>query len=196
MIVFLFGLPGAGKTYIGHLLQRELGACFWDGDKALTDEMKCAVSKEQAFSRAMTAELTSTLIKQIKILEKQHNLVIVSQAMLRETDRQMFRDYLNDIHFIYIHCDVQKASQRIAQRANFVTVSYLEKLIVAFQPHQHDAKTYPTINNQGKTDEQLIEEFKAILDLKQVNWEITFFSLPKVELLVPPVQSTSLTPAE
>lgn len=182
MIVFLFGLPGVGKTYIGQLLQRERGACFWDGDEALTDEMKLAVRNEQPFSRAMTAELTSTIIHKIEELQKNNGLIIVSQAMLRESDRQMFRERFDNIRFIYVHCDLDQVSQRIAQRANFVTVSYFEKLTVAFEPHRQEAETYPAIENYNKTDDQLIEAFEEILGLKQeISWEPHFFSLPRME---------------
>ncbi len=182
MIVFLFGLPGVGKTYIGELLHKELGACFWDGDDALTEEMKQAVRDEKAFSKAMTAELSLTLITRINELQSSHNLIIVSQAMLRECDRQMFRDHFENIRFIYIRCDSDQVSQRIAERANFVTVSYFEKLKVAFEDHRAAAEQYPTIDNYNKTDAQLIEAFKEHLNIpREINWEFPLFALPKVE---------------
>lgn len=40
MIIFLFGLPGVGKTYVGQYLSRELDYTFWDGDDALSADMK------------------------------------------------------------------------------------------------------------------------------------------------------------
>lgn len=177
MIVFLFGLPGVGKTYIGQLLQKELGACYWDGDEALTEEMRLAVRNEQAFSRAMTAELTSTIIDKMKQLEQNNEFIIVSQAMLRETDRQLFREQFSDLHFIYIRCEQDHTSHRIAQRADFVTVSYFEKLTIAFEPHRKDAETYPIIDNYKKTDEQLINAFNKLLNIKpKVSWTLEFFS--------------------
>lgn len=164
MIVFLFGLPGVGKTYIAQLLQRTYGLCYWDGDNALTEEMKITVRNELPFSKEMTAQLTTNIISNITELKKSHQLLIVSQAMLRESDRQMFREQFSDIHFIYIRCDPEQTSQRIAQRADFVTVSYLEKITQAFEMHRKDAEAYPVIDNFRKTNEELIQEFEAILN--------------------------------
>ncbi|WP_298623850.1 AAA family ATPase [uncultured Legionella sp.] len=176
MIVFLFGLPGVGKTYIGQLLQKELGACYWDADEALTEEMKLAVRNEQAFSRTMTTELASTIIEKMKLLEQNNEFIIVSQAMLRETDRHLFREQFSDLHFIYIRCERDHTSQRIAQRADFVTVSYFEKLTAAFEPHRKDAETYPIIDNYKKTDEQLIKAFNELLNIKpKTIWQLDFF---------------------
>lgn len=177
MIVFLFGLPGVGKTYIGQLMEKELGVHYWDGDEALTDEMKLAVQNEQPFSRTMTAQLTSTLINKIKELSQEHRFVIVSQAMLRESDRKLFLEQFSDLHFIYVRCDPDQTSQRIAQRADFVTVSYLEKLIIAFEPHRKEAESYPTIDNYQKNDEQLIKDFSDLLSIKsKVAWKPDFFA--------------------
>lgn len=181
MIVFLFGLPGVGKTYIGQLMQRELGVCYWDGDEALTEEMKRAVRNEQSFSRQMTADLTSTIINQIQTLRQTHDFVIVSQAMLREVDRQTFREQFDDIHFIYIRCEADAViTQRITQRADFVTVSYCDKLMKLFEAHRGDAEAYPSIDNNNKTDEELITAFKDALNSKlKADWEPGFFPEPK-----------------
>lgn len=180
MIVFLFGLPGVGKTYLGKLLQRKLGAYYWDGDEALTTEMRLAVKNEQPFSATMTEDLSNTIIGTINTLKQSHSLIIVSQAMLLESDRQMFREHFEDISFIYIKCDLEHARQRIVQRADFVTESYFNKLVAAFEPHRTDAEAYPSIDNYNKSDEQLIREFNSILDQDlQDSWDPGFFQTLK-----------------
>ena len=177
MIVFLFGLPGVGKTYIGRLMEQESGAYYWDGDEALTEEMKLAVRHEQPFTRQMTTELSSTIINKIKELKKNNPFIIVSQAMLRESDRQLFRAEFDDLRFIYVRCEQEQTSLRIAQRDDFVTVSYFNRLIIAFEPHRKDAESYPTIDNYEKTDEQLIKAFNQLITTPpKVGWKLDFFS--------------------
>lgn len=40
MLLILFGLPGCGKNYVGEILQSSFGFYFYDGDDALTDDMR------------------------------------------------------------------------------------------------------------------------------------------------------------
>lgn len=197
MIIFLFGLPGVGKTYLGELIQKKAGACFWDGDHALTEEMKEAVDRERPFSPQMTADLSATIINKIKELQTRHPFIVVSQAMLREADRQTFQQHFPTIRFIYISCAFDVASQRIADRANFVSVSYFTKLTEAFEPHRLAAETYPTISNYGKTDEQLIEEFQAIIDKKpKLNLDPAFFNSNETPIIsTPPSLLPGIIPA-
>ncbi len=181
MIVFLFGLPGVGKTYIGQLMQQRLGAFFWDGDEALTREMRETVSREEAFSEAMTQALTSTLIHKIKDLQAENDFIVVSQAMLRESDRQFFRQCFDDIQFLYISCGHEQLNERIAKRADMVSVSYLEKLISAFEPYRGQAESYPDVHNDNKTDEQLINEIREQLAIPLSHGCWSFFShYPKI----------------
>lgn len=195
MIVFLFGLPGVGKTYIGQLMEQESGACYWDGDEALTDEMKRAVREEQPFTREMTAQLSTTIANKIKELKKNNPLIIVSQAMLRESDRQWFLAEFDDLHFIYVRCEQKQTSMRIAKRDDFVTVSYFEKLIHAFEPHRIDAESYPTIDNYKKTDEELITAFNQLINIPaKLGWQLEFFAdgiEQKRESLNPEVSSVN-----
>eukprot|EP00438_Fugacium_kawagutii_P011310 Skav205065 [mRNA] locus=scaffold142:320857:323888:+ [translate_table: standard] len=43
--IFLFGLPGVGKTFCGESLARQLGYCFHDGDQWLPDDLRESLKK-------------------------------------------------------------------------------------------------------------------------------------------------------
>lgn len=160
MIVFLFGLPGAGKTYLGQLLAEHWTCPYWDGDEALTEEMKASVLEEKPFTKEMTQTLSKRMMDNMTRLSESNSTFIVSQAMLLETDRQLFKQSFPEVRFIYIYCDKNTMLQRITSRANFVTRSFCEKLQAAFKPYEADALTYPSINNSDKEDKILIEELK------------------------------------
>ncbi len=53
MLLIVFGLPGAGKTYVGKLLKDEFGFYFYDGDRDLTDEMRQALKEKKLFNDSM-----------------------------------------------------------------------------------------------------------------------------------------------
>ena len=59
------------------------------------------------------------------------------------------------------------------------TISYFDKLTKAFEPHRQDAEAYPSIDNDHKTDEQLIRNFQNILDIKPRSSLLpNFFTMP------------------
>jgi gluconate kinase len=153
-------LPGAGKTYLGQLLANYWSCPYWDGDNALTQEMRTAVHEEKPFSEEMTRTLSNRMIDSMTNLSLSHKTFVVSQAMLLETDRELFKQLFPDIRFVYIHCDKDTMLQRIASRANFVSVSYCEKLLTVFQPYEQAALQYPSVNNSDKEDTVLLEELK------------------------------------
>lgn len=177
MIVFLFGLPGVGKTYLGQLLERELSTHFWDGDEALTDEMKEAIKNEEPFSNQMTLTLTQAIIDKMDALQRDHKDIVIAQAMLLEEDRALFKARFQDIHFIYVYSEQDLTEQRLEERADHVTTSYYQNLLKAFEPHRRAAEIYPSIENSNKSDEQLIEEIMRLLDLRQdVSYPPGFFA--------------------
>ncbi|KTD78815.1 AAA family ATPase [Legionella waltersii] len=170
MIVFLFGLPGAGKTYLGQLLANHWSCPYWDGDEALTQEMRVAVHEERPFSEEMTRTLSNRMIESMTSLSSSHKTFVVSQAMLLETDRELFKKLFPDIRFVYIHCDKNTMLQRVASRANFVSVSYCEKLLTAFQPYEQAALQYPSVNNNNKDDTILLDELKQACTKESKNY--------------------------
>lgn len=165
MVIFLFGLPGVGKSYIGQLLRERASLYFWEGDDALSLEMHEAVNREQPFSSAMMEELTSSIIQQILDLKKQHQIVVVSQAMLIESDRIKISQHVGEVLYVYVHCSLPLMRERVKRRGDFVTESYLEKLVAAFEQYKAETEAYPSIENADKTDEQLVEEIVQLIHL-------------------------------
>ncbi|HSB94870.1 MAG TPA: hypothetical protein VLC91_00365, partial [Spongiibacteraceae bacterium] len=51
--LFLFGLAGGGKSYVGNLIGRLAGWRVYDADDDLTDEMKQALAEHRPFTPPM-----------------------------------------------------------------------------------------------------------------------------------------------
>lgn len=167
MIIFLFGLPGAGKSYVGKLLARERQLPFWDGDNALDEEMKDYIRQEKNFTPQMTAKLSQTLIKEIKqrSLASTTKPFIVSQAMLRECDRALIRQHFSNLLFIQVKASAELLDERIKTRNDWVSPEYAQKINLAFQlSHQDKASIYPALINDGQSDNQLMEQFEQLLE--------------------------------
>src|SRR5690606_4548719 len=52
-LLVLFGIPGAGKTYVGRVLAADFGFHFRDVDQDLPDEMREAIVNKQPVTDAM-----------------------------------------------------------------------------------------------------------------------------------------------
>ncbi len=63
-LIILFGTTGAGKTFIGRLLEKEFGYHFYDGDVDLTEEMKTALHSMQPINDAMRHDQVGILFCQ------------------------------------------------------------------------------------------------------------------------------------
>lgn len=155
MLLFLFGLPGVGKTFIGKLLQQKYGACFWDGDEALDEKMIAYIYEEIPFTTEMTEKLTETMIRSIEeklaTIEKDR-LLVVAQAMLIEKDRRTFTKKFKELQFIQVKSDPALADKRIESRNNWVTPKFAENIRKSFKPYQAEADNYPALINNSDSE--------------------------------------------
>ena len=65
MFLYLFGLPAAGKNYVGQVLADEFGYTFYDGDLDLTDELRDAVRDGRPFTDPMRDRFYDALVLRI-----------------------------------------------------------------------------------------------------------------------------------
>ena len=49
-IIYLFGLPGAGKNYVGELLRDAWGLEFADADEWLLQDMRESLARKEGFT--------------------------------------------------------------------------------------------------------------------------------------------------
>ena len=127
MIVFLSGLPGAGKSTAGLKVAHHLGWNFVEADQFLTEEMKAQISEGILLSQEqLSTWVIDALIPHLVKLEKEGPLVVA--GMLGE---KIFVDTLTQqaSKVVYINIDVpyETLKERVESRDHFAGVAMLNK---------------------------------------------------------------------
>jgi gluconokinase len=115
VIVILFGVTGAGKTVVGHLLAQELGWPFYDGDTFHTPEsvekMRAGVPLSDK-ERWPWLDVLRTLIAER--LAKGENAVLACSAL-----KAAYREHLRideQVRLVHLKGDFQLIASRLQQR--------------------------------------------------------------------------------
>jgi gluconokinase len=108
MVIVLMGVSGSGKTTVGQILAEELGWPFYDADDfhpaANVEKMRRGEALTDADRRPWLEALHAVIRRAVE--SGTHALVACSA--LRESYRQVLRQDLEPVRFVYLHgsCDV------------------------------------------------------------------------------------------
>src|SRR3989338_873499 len=134
MMLILFGLPGAGKTYIGKLLEKEFGFFFYDGDSALTEEMKIAIKTKTPFTNNMRNMYFERLIKKIQTLTKKQKKLVVSQTFIKDRYRKNLLEKVPYALFFLIDTNTPLREERLKKRTDYpLDLSYTRRMVENFE---------------------------------------------------------------
>lgn len=149
MIVILFGLTGAGKTFVGQQLSAISPFYFWDADEAITDEMKQCIAEKRSFTQEIRDEYFNLVTNHIKLLCNQHEHILVSQAFYKNKNRtQLLAEFTHCI-FLQVTVDSSIVLNRLRERNNAITEEYAKIIINDFEPPTHP---YFIITNNLEND--------------------------------------------
>lgn len=165
MLLVVFGLPGAGKTYVGKLLEENYGFYFYDGDNDLTDEMKQALKEKKLFNDAMRDIFFQKLIDKVLQLYKTKKNLVVTQTFIKEKYRSQFLKVMPYAKFILVQTKNDVREKRLLQR-NDLDLDYASNMIKLFE--KPSIKHFKIENNiDGKV--QVIKNLEDFLHNQKVN---------------------------
>ncbi len=159
MLIYLFGLPAAGKNYVGRVLAEVFDFAFYDGDDDLTPEMREAVRTEQPFTDAMRDRYYALLIDRLAELTALQPDLAFCQATFKERHRQQIAAAFPDIVFVLVEADEAVRMARLAQGGNPVTVEYARRIAAFFEAPQHP---HFVIRNDGDRAD-VVSQLDALL---------------------------------
>ncbi|HLD01808.1 MAG TPA: AAA family ATPase [Patescibacteria group bacterium] len=134
MMLILFGLPGAGKTYIGKLLEKEFGFFFYDGDIDLTEEMKQAITTKTPFTDQMRDVYFNTLLQTVSRLHVKHQKLVLAQTFIKETYRKIFLKSFPHVQFVLIAVKTSVREKRLKKRKELpLDISYTRQMVQNFE---------------------------------------------------------------
>jgi gluconokinase len=150
MLIYLFGLPAAGKNYVGQVLAEEFGYTFYDGDLDLPPEMRAAVREGRPFTDEMRDRFYAALIDRIAALRREHPNLAFCQATFKERHRRLIADAFPNLVFVLVEADEDVRMARLARGVNPVTVEYARRIAAFFEPPGHP---HYVIRNNGERRE-------------------------------------------
>jgi carbohydrate kinase (thermoresistant glucokinase family) len=125
MLIYLYGLPGAGKNFIGEVYKNKFNFHFQDADEYLPEKMKNKLKQGEHFTIEDVKEYHYIIANKIYKLKKKHKNLVVSQASLFITHRQIIKDKNPLVNFIYINSDRNTIIKRLNHRQGYVTQKYM-----------------------------------------------------------------------
>ncbi len=151
MFLYLFGLPAAGKNYVGQILADDFGFTFYDGDRDLTPEMRAAVRDQRPFTDAMRDRFYALLIERIAGLRREAPDLAFCQATFKERHRALIAAAFPDVVFVLVDAEESVRLARLAYGHNPVTVAYARQIAAYFEPPARLLSSYPhvVIYNEG-----------------------------------------------
>ncbi|MFO7663411.1 MAG: shikimate kinase [Chloroflexota bacterium] len=137
MFIYLFGLPAAGKNYVGQVLAEDFGFTFYDGDIDLTQEMRDAVRDQIPFTDGMRDRYYARLTDRIEELRQTAPDLAFGQATFKERHRRQIAASFPDVVFVLVQADEVVRMARLRESNSAVTVEYARLIASFFEPPKH-----------------------------------------------------------
>ena len=134
-LLFVFGLPGAGKSYVAEILKNDFGYSIHNGDEDLPEAMKTALFQKSEITDQMRHEFVQRMIKHMKELTPLHQKLAMHQTLLKEFMRESLVQAFPHAKFILVQCETEIRETRYQQREYFnLGIPYLRIMSDLFEP--------------------------------------------------------------
>ena len=160
-VYIIFGLPGAGKTYVGWVFEKYFKYFFYDGDDELSEEMKQAIASKTVFTNQMRDAFFENLINKIDGLTKEHEKLVIAQTFIKEKYRMDLMRQIPQAKFLLVQADKEIRELRLTKRNEYpLDLEYARKMV-----HNFEEPEIPPveINNDEEGIENLKEQIGRIL---------------------------------
>ncbi|WP_305461118.1 adenylyl-sulfate kinase [Photobacterium leiognathi] len=171
-VLFLFGLSGAGKSFVGDVIGDHDDWFVYHADDDLTDEMLEVIRANQPFTEEMRDNFFERISKKVNQFRSQYSRVVVTQGAYKKKHRDYLRQTINDIELIYVTATDSLIHQRLEYRINGISNKSAEAIKHIFEVPDSSVKTI--FNYEGKTSiieqlnnfysEKLIESSETICE--------------------------------
>jgi len=118
LVVVVFGLPGAGKTFVGRQLAAQRGAHFHDGDADLPADMRAAIDAAQPVTDEMRERFVDAQVARVKSLLGAHATVVLAQTFPKQVHRERFAREFPRVEWVLVTAPDALRAERIAHRSH------------------------------------------------------------------------------
>jgi gluconokinase len=127
-LLFLFGVSGAGKTFVGDLVSRKLGYFHYDLDQDLTPAMRAAIAAKRSFTEAERDEYFEVVRARINEVATLHSTVVFTQGAYKERHREFLRKHIPLLRTIWIKAPHDVIHERLRTREGGVSADYADTI--------------------------------------------------------------------
>lgn len=133
-VLFLFGLSGAGKSYVGDLMSAHTGWPVYHADTDITPHMRQALADARPFTDAMRDDYFALLPAYIEAHRRPDVPLIVSQGAYKQKHRDLLRGRVPGLEPIWVDAPHQLVLQRLEQRGQGIRAASAAALFSDFEP--------------------------------------------------------------
>lgn len=163
-LIVVFGLPGAGKSYVAKVIEREFGYIHYNGDDDLPEEMKQALYEKKIITDDMRKAFIENMVASIKKLMHKETKLVVHQAFIKEFMRRQLLDAIPSTQFILVTTDNPIREKRYMKRNYFnLGLPYLRHMSALFEPVRIP---HLTIYNNKEGSSEITPQLMRILGAK------------------------------
>ncbi len=139
-VLFLFGLSGAGKSFVGDIIG-ELSHWFvYHADAHLSDEMILALKKNRPFTNAMRDRFFLIVAEKIRCLQQHHRHLVVTQGVYKQRHRDYLISKIPDMEMLCVEASDQVITKRLANRIEGISNASASALRRDFDAPSDDTK--------------------------------------------------------
>lgn len=151
----VMGVSGVGKTSVSRALAARLSTTYIEADDYHPIENVEAMSAGRALTDTMRQPWLERIGDAVEVARKNGNVVVACSA-LKHTYRDLLRQKIGQIKFVYLHGDRQIIAARMNDRSDhFMTASLLESQIETLEPPSPDEQAISV--NISATKEQVLK---------------------------------------
>lgn len=133
--LFLFGLAGSGKSFVGNLIgERAPGWHVYHADDDLTDEMRLALAEHRPFTGPMRDRFFALIVDKILQLQRRYPRLVVTQAVYKQQHRDYLQAHIPGLELVCVAATDATIVRRINRRRDGIAIESAAALRADFEP--------------------------------------------------------------
>ena len=152
----MFGLPGAGKSFVARQFASLEGAHFHDGDDDLPADMRAAIDAAQKVTPDMRDRFVDAMSHSVESLLRRHQDVVLAQTFLKQRHRERFLSRFPAARFVLVAAPTELREHRLANRHHQpLEPAYARAMTSLFDPPPRGVRVITNDGDAQRLEEQL-----------------------------------------
>ena len=148
-VLFLFGLSGAGKSFVGDVIGAHPDWFVYHADDDLTDEMRQIIAAKQPFTEEMRDKFFCRIVDKINHYRAIYPHLVITQGAYKRKHRDYIRQQINNLEMIYVTTSDMLIHQRLEYRINGISNASAEAIKHIFEVPDESVKKLHNVDRKS-----------------------------------------------